>query len=1036
MIGLTTSKPACPSCGAEVPPDAPQGFCLKCLFALGTTEPDALANERPEQTKIQNPKSKIAAFGDYELLEEIARGGMGIIYRARQKSLGRIVAVKMLLFGDQSGKEQAQRFRAEAALAASLQHPNIVAIHEVSAHEGQPFFVMDFIEGQNLAKLSAECEMRNAEWLRRAAGYVKTVAEAIHYAHERGILHRDLKPSNVLIDRFDQPRVTDFGLAKRLHHDSELTLSGQVLGSPNYMPPEQAAAKRGLVGRRSDVYSLGAILYHLLTGRPPFVGETLTDTLQEVVNNEPVSPRLLNPSVPRDLETLCLKCLEKEPSRRYQTAQALAEDLDRFLKAEPIQARSVGPAGKVWRWCRRKPALAGLIVALHLVFALGLLGILWQWRRATVSESLTRQNLYAADMNLAQQSFELGNLGRARERLKAHWPKRGELDLRGFEWRYLWNQCQGDNFHTFSGHSNVVSCVAFSPDGQTLASGSWDHSVKLWDVANRRLLATLPAHSGRVAWLAFSRAGENLATADDAGLKLWNVQTHQLIFTHEEKQAARIAFSPVGTLLAIGYGDSVFADQPGGPMKLWDYVSHQVVRTFPEPGSRLTFSPDGRILAARCTNDTVKLWNVDSGAEMRRLDNAGNVLCLSFSPDGQTMAAGNWDGEVNLWNVTTGERGLPLQRQAGQLWSLAFSPDGKMLATGSSDQTVRFWNVSTGKEESKLIGHGSEVWAVAFAPDGKTLATGGKDEMVMLWNTAPERAEVVLTNVSRPPSFSPDSKLLATWKFGGPVTVWDVATRQPVWVLDSERFAQFPTDGGTLTTLSTNRSLRFWDVATQTVQRTLALPGITDSTQAVRMVLRGDRLASSDGGGFITLFEISTGGVIGKFKAHGGYSDALTFSPDARLLATADEDHSIKLWDVVQQRELASMPGHKEEIPGLAFSPDGSLLASASFDGRVGFLRVATGKAEAPLTDIKEGCSGVAFSPDGRTLAVACEDGTIRLWSLATRREVLVLKHGPAPLRFVVFSSDGQTLVSVCENGTLRFWDAPVPDAPQPRTMN
>ncbi len=315
MIGEPTSKPTCPSCGGEVPPDAPRGYCLKCLLALGASEPNSLAGaaspspggEGPVEGDRGSPHSihpPVRSFGDYEMLEEIARGGMGVIYKARQKSLGRIVAVKMLLFGDRSGKELAQRFRAEAAVAASLQHPNIVAIHEVGAHEGQPFFAMDFIEGQSLAKLSGECEVRNAAWLRRAVRYVKIVAEAIHYAHERGVLHRDLKPSNVLIDLSDQPRVTDFGLAKRLHHDSELTLSGQVIGSPNYMPPEQAAAKRGLVGRRSDVYSLGAILYHLLTGRPPFVGETLTDTLQEVVNQEPVSPRLLNPSVPPDLETL------------------------------------------------------------------------------------------------------------------------------------------------------------------------------------------------------------------------------------------------------------------------------------------------------------------------------------------------------------------------------------------------------------------------------------------------------------------------------------------------------------------------------------------------------------------------------------------------------------------------------------------------------------------------------------------------------------------------------------------------------------
>jgi len=1037
MISQATPKRICPKCGAEIPPDAPHGYCLKCLFVLGTTELESLAKSvSPSpwgpgggEGQPHSAAPALRSFGDYELLEEIARGGMGIIYRARQKSLGRIVAVKMLLYGDQSGKEQAQRFRAEAAAAASLQHPNIVAIHEVNAHEGQPFFVMDFIEGQSLSQLAAGQPLPAA----RAARYLKIVAEAIHYAHERGILHRDLKPANVLIDPFDQPRVTDFGLAKTLHRDSELTLSGQVLGSPNYMPPEQAAGKRGLVGRRSDVYSLGAILYHLLTGRPPLVGETLTDTLQEVVNQEPVSPRLLNPSVPRDLETLCLKCLEKEPARRYQTAQALAEDLDRFLRSEPILARRLGPTARLWRWCRRKPALAGLILALHLVLALGLTGVLWQWRRATVSESLSRQSLYAADMNLAQQALEIGNLGRARDLLEAHWPKRGESDLRGFEWRYLWNSCQGDNFYTFVGHSNVVSCVAYSPDGTTLASGSQDASVKLWDVATRRLVATLPAHAGHVTWLAFSNDGRTLATADEDGLKLWNSKTHQHVFTLKERMVARFAFSPVGTLIAIGYGHSIYGDVIGGSVKLWDYTTHQVVKTFSEPGPRLALSPDGNMLATRSGNNSVKLWNVETGREMAKLDGAGEVSCLSFSSDGRTLAAGNLAGEVQLWKVTTGER-LVLKGHTGWVWGLAFSPDGRRLATGSTDQTVRLWNVSTGKEESKLLGHGSEVWAVAFAPDGQTLATGGKDEMVMLWSTAPKRAEFVLTNVNFLPSFSPDNKLLATAKFGGPVTVWDVAGRQPVWVLNSEELAQFLAEGVTLVTLSTNRILRFWDVATQTVRRTLVLPGITGSIQRLYFALRDHYLAATDDDGFVMLFDATTGGLIRKFKGHVRDNHALTFSKNARLLATVEGDRrTVKLWDAATQKLLAAVSVHKDSVEGLAFSPDGSLLASASYDGTVGFLRVATGKAEASLTSIKEGCSGVAFSPDGRTLAVACEDGTVRLWNLSTRREVTVLKHGKFPVLYVVFSFDGQTLVSVCENGTMRSWEAPNPDSPPSR---
>jgi serine/threonine protein kinase len=510
---------------------------MKCLFALGTAESDSVATESADQSAIRNLKSAIGSrsFGDYELLEDIARGGIGIVYKAQQKSLGRVVALKLLLFGSQSSKEQAQRFRAEAATAATLQHPNIVAIHEVSAHEGQPFFVMDFIEGQNLARLTAECEVRNAEWLRRAARYVKIVAEAIHYAHERGILYRDLKPSNVLIDAFDQPRVTDFGLAKRLHHDSELTLSGQVLGSPNYMPPEQAAAKRGLVGRRSDVYSLGAILYHLLTGRPPFVGETLTDTLQEVVNTEPVSPRLLNPGVPRDLETLCLKCLEKEPARRYQTAQALANDLDRFLHDEPIQARPVNTAEKFSRWCGRKPALAASFFSISILLLIVIIGSPIAVFRINRERSKAEHLLYVSTMNVAQAAWEENNAGRLRQLLE----ETQNSPDRGFEW-YYWQRQTHLPLMTLRGHFGAVISVAFSPDAQRIVTGSVDQTAKVWDAVSGRELLTLKGHSGGIKSVAFSPDGQRIITSGyDGTAKIWEMARAEKVAARQvEEQAA------------------------------------------------------------------------------------------------------------------------------------------------------------------------------------------------------------------------------------------------------------------------------------------------------------------------------------------------------------------------------------------------------------------------------------------------------------------------------------------------------------------
>ncbi|MCX6927404.1 MAG: serine/threonine-protein kinase, partial [Verrucomicrobia bacterium] len=354
----------CGKCGAALSGYAPDGLCAACLLESAFELPAGGSGDDPRPLTLLTLK-------DYELLEEIARGGMGVVFRARQISLHRLVAIKMILGGQLANAAETQRFRAEAETAAGLQHPNIVAIHEVGEHAGQPFFSMDLVEGQNLAELVRKEPLPS----RKAAAYLKTIAEAVHYAHSHGVLHRDLKPSNILIDDSDQPRVTDFGLAKRLidselsPNDPQLTQTGQVLGSPSFIPPEQATGQKDAIGPPSDVYSLGAILYHCLTARPPFVAETITATLRMVAENEAVSPRLLNASVPRDLETICLKCLEKDARRRYATAQALADELGRFLRGEPIQARPVTAVEKLWRWCRRKPALATAIGLVFVVIA-------------------------------------------------------------------------------------------------------------------------------------------------------------------------------------------------------------------------------------------------------------------------------------------------------------------------------------------------------------------------------------------------------------------------------------------------------------------------------------------------------------------------------------------------------------------------------------------------------------------------------------------------------------------------------------------
>ena len=444
----------CPECGALLPAKGPKGLCNRCALdrALAMTYGNSLVQSVESPNPAAGPQPlrfgediPLGSFGEYELLEEIARGGMGVVYRARQKSLGRTVAVKLILGGPLAGKDFVQRFQTESAAAGILQHPNIVAIHDVGVHEGRHYFSMDYVKGRSLAQLVGQRPLAPV----RAVRYVELIAAAIHYAHERGILHRDLKPSNVLIDANDQPRITDFGLARRLDGDSSLTMTGQVLGSPNFMPPEQAGAKRGKVGPPSDVYALGGILYYLLTARAPLQADSLEHLITQVLHAEPVAPRLLNPSIPRDLETITLKCLEKEPSRRYQTAQELSDELGRVVRHEPIYARPITQPEKLWRWGRRKPALATALGFALVALVIGLAATSWQWRRAEgmavkerhereraeTGESKVVHQLYVAKMNLIQAAWEQNNLSRARQLLE----ETATATERGLEW-YYWQR--------------------------------------------------------------------------------------------------------------------------------------------------------------------------------------------------------------------------------------------------------------------------------------------------------------------------------------------------------------------------------------------------------------------------------------------------------------------------------------------------------------------------------------------------------------------------------------------------------------------
>ena len=991
-------------------------------------------------------------FGDYELLQELARGGMGVVYKARQVGAGRVVALKMVLAGHLASAESVRRFQIEAENAAKLDHPNIVPIYDVGMQDDQPYFTMKLLEGGNLAQsIDGPCDDT-----REVAKLMSKVARAVHHAHERGVLHRDLKPSNIVLHASGEPSVTDFGLARGLGEDTGLTVSGAAVGTPRYMAPEQAESGHALT-TAADVYGLGAIRYEALTGRPPFRAESTLAVLSQIRERDPERPSTINPKIDRDVETICLKCLEKEPGRRYASAAALADDLNRWLAGEPVEARPVGRAVRLWRWCRRSPAVAALTIAVSMLAVVVLLGALLAAHKSKAAAERERQLSRTSEERLARGLLSaadgLAHSRRFPEARATYWeavgvarklvlpdtaamagllavselgppPLQGPDSARGLP--------GGFELHSVprGGESpplNTIDFVGTSP----LALGAYeDGNLRIWDASTGILVKTLTGHAGAVTCSAVSADGSVAVSGGAAGeVKVWTLPEGACKFTSKPY---------AGGVQAIGLtadGRTAAVGRANGEIRLLDLGTGTEVGLLSGHQGWVRgvgFSADGATIVSGGDDGTVRVWERSTGRQVREFREASGIRGLSVTADGTKALSGC--EHVATWDLAAGKQTGIFRGHRNIVWNVTFLPGNREALSAGTDRAVRLWDVRSGVERRTFAGHEDLVRAIAVSPDGRLALSGGPGDPPRLWPLAPG-GEIASfrghRGAVRDLTFTSDGRLALSAAEDNKLILWDVATGMAVrQLLGHSRpvtGCKLLPDGRRAISSSDDATMILWDLETGTALRRFGPHGAF--LTAVALSPDGRTAVSAGNETVAKVWDVESGQELKAFRGHdGGALRGAAFAPDGRSVLTAGDDQTVRQWDVASGSQLRVLRGHSHMVWAVCYSPDGRTALSASWDKRLRLWDLANGREVRQLVGHDYAADAVAFSPDGRLAMSGSWDRTVRLWDVGTGKELWNFPGHTSTVNCVAFSPDGSSALSGGLDALVRHYDFSRPD--------